>query len=178
MARWTCGEIARVSAHLATFIERPGPEGQPLDPAYIAANDAAMLLLEFASGAQGTIQLSAVAHTADGSQEQHVTLHGAAGTLEVDQRGLGAEVRGARAEEEFETLVLPDRLWEGVDRTLPFGDLFSDIFTKQPVGDRAFIDAILQGQRVTPSLYDGFKVQQVMDAAIASHESGTWVSLL
>jgi predicted dehydrogenase len=178
MARWTCGEIVRVSAHLATFVERPDPEGRSFNPANDAAADAAMLLLEFAKAAQGMIQLSAVAHTADRNQEQHVTLHGAAGTLEVSQTGLGAEVRGARAEEKpFETLAVPDRLWEGVDRTLPFGDLFSAIFCQQAVGDRAFIDAILRGQPVTPSLYDGFKVQQVIDAAIASHERGTWVWL-
>ena len=28
LARWTTGEIARVCAHLNTFVERPGPEGE------------------------------------------------------------------------------------------------------------------------------------------------------
>jgi predicted dehydrogenase len=51
------------------------------------------------------------------------------------------------------------------------------VFHNQSAGDRAFIDAILQGQPMTPSLYDGFKVQQVIDAAIASHQSGRWVSV-
>lgn len=49
LARWLGGDITRVSAHLATFIERPGFDGQPLEP----ANDDGIALLEFASGAHG-----------------------------------------------------------------------------------------------------------------------------
>ena len=43
-----------------------------------------------------------------------------------------------------------------------------EVFSKQSVGDRAFIDAILRNEPVAPSLYDGFKAQEGMDAAIAS----------
>lgn len=89
-ARWQVGEIARVSAQMATLVERPGPEGHPLDP----ANDAA-LLLQFENGAQGVIQVSAVAHVAERDQEQHVVLHGAAGTLEAAVTMTMAELRGA-----------------------------------------------------------------------------------
>ncbi len=51
------------------------------------------------------------------------------------------------------------------------------MFLTQPVGDRLFIDAILQGRQVSPSFYDGLKAQEVMDAAIRSHAQGVWVSL-
>jgi predicted dehydrogenase len=174
MARWTCGEVVQVSAQLSTFVERPGPEGQPLAP----ANDAAMLLLEFESGAQGTIQLSAVAHTADRNQEQYVLLHGASGTLEADYTWMDTQIRGAQQDEaQFEVLPIPDHLLVGVDPNASLTDRFMAVFHNQSAGDRAFIDAILHDHPMTPSLYDGVKVQQVIDAAIASHQSGRWVSV-
>jgi len=39
------------------------------------------------------------------------------------------------------------------------------------------IDAILENRPVNPNFYDGFKAQQVIDAALASHESGCAVSI-
>ena len=174
LARWYVGDVAKVSACLSTFVERPGPEGRPLDP----ANDAAMLNLQFANGAQGTIHLSAVAHVGDRGQEQHVVLYGESGTLEADLSFLGTEIRGLRhGEEQFEVLPVPDRIWGDVDKTAFFWDQLVEVFTRHPVGDRLFIDAILEDRPVTPSFYDGLRAQEVIDAAIASHESGRWVEL-
>jgi hypothetical protein len=45
------------------------------------------------------------------------------------------------------------------------------------VGPRLFVDAILNDYLPTPNFYDGFKVQQVMDAAIKSHATGCWVDV-
>ena len=56
LARWCINDIARVSACLSTFVERPGPEGKALDP----ANDAAILLLDFKNGTQGTIRIKSI----------------------------------------------------------------------------------------------------------------------
>ena len=174
LARWYVGDVARVSAHLGVYVDRPGPEGQPLDP----ANDAAVLLLEFENGAQGMIQMSAVAHVADRAQEQHIVLHGEGGTLEADLSGSGGVIHGARHDEQrFQTLPVPDDLWGDVDRTDFRSSLLSGVFLKQSVADRLFIDAILEGRQVSPSFYDGWKAQEVIDAAIESHEKGAWVSL-
>ena len=172
MARWLVGDVARVSAHLSTFVDWPGPDGGPLDP----ANDAAMLLLEFEGGAQGMIQLCAVARVDDRGQEQHIMLHGEAGTLELDARLMEAEVRGLRqGQERIEMLPVPDELWEGADATQFPGPW--QVFGCQPVGDRLFIDAILEDRPVAPSFYDGLKAQEVIDAAIRSHEEGVRVSV-
>jgi predicted dehydrogenase len=168
-ARWQVGEIACVSAHLATFVERPGAGQQPLDP----ATDAAMLLLEFENGAQGLIQVSAVAHVADREQEQHVSLHGAAGTLEVDVTFTTAEVRGARHDDgQIGALPVPDDLWRDADRSN-----LDSVFVTQPVGDRLFIEAILENRRVAPSFFEGYKAQQVIEAALASQHTGCWVAV-
>ena len=38
-----------------------------------------------------------------------------------------------------------------------------------------FIDAILENKSTTPSFYDGYKAQQVIEAALQAHSSGNWV---
>jgi len=168
LARWYVGDIAKVSANLVTFIQRAGVESQPLDP----ANDSAILALQFANGAQGTIYVSAVA-VGDSLVQDHITLHGEAGTLEADLGFSGVEVRGARSDEDrLKPLLIPDSIWEGVDQSNSW-----EVFNKQSVGDRQFIDAILKDQPISPNFYDGWKVQEVIDAAIESHQSGSWVSL-
>jgi predicted dehydrogenase len=169
LARWFMGDIAHVSGRLATFVEHPGAAGAPLDP----ANDAALLAIEFANGAQGSIQLSAVAHVGDRGQEQHVILHGEEGTLEIDLNFTSAEIRGARYDEErIGTLPVPDGLWGDADRS----DLFALLFANS-AATQQFIDAIAEDRIVAPTFYDGWKVQEVIDAALESHQSGCWVSM-
>jgi predicted dehydrogenase len=169
LARWYVGDIAKVSGHLATFVERPGADGAALEP----ANDAALLAFEFANGAHGTIQVSAVAHVGDRGQEQHVVLHGESGTLEIVYSDLGAEIRGARHDEEhLDILPVPDELWGDADRSDLSALLFED-----STSTRQFIDAIAEDRIVAPTFYDGWKAQEVIDAALESHQSGCWVSL-
>jgi predicted dehydrogenase len=48
---------------------------------------------------------------------------------------------------------------------------------KQSVGNRLFINAILEDRPLDSTFYDGWKVQQVIDAAIASHEQGRWIAV-
>ncbi len=177
LARWYLGDIAQVSAHMAAFVDRPGPDGESLD----AANDAAVLAVEFANGAHGTIQVSAVAYTGEREMEQQIILHGEAGTLEVtvcsEGAEAGAQIRGARHDEPFQILQVPDQLWDGVDRTESFFSQLGNLFLTQPVGGRLFVDAILENRPVAPSFFDGLKAQEVIDAALESHQSGRWVGL-
>jgi predicted dehydrogenase len=165
LARWFVGDIARVSARLNTFVDRPAPDGQPYEPAH----DSAVLAVGFEDGAQGTVHASVVSHVAERGQHNRVTLHGEAGTLELDATFTGGEVRGARTgEERFATLPLPDDLDPATT---------ADADPGHSVGARAFIDAILEDCPVAPSFYDGWRVQQVIDAAFASHEHGRWISI-
>jgi predicted dehydrogenase len=168
LARWYCGDIARVSATLGNYIERPG----------VPANDSAMLLLESASGAQIHIHASAVAHVGPGGLQQKIAIHGEAGTLEADfffGNFSGASemqaIRGVRAgEEQFQPLLIPESIWGEVDHSDPLG-----VFVKQSAGDRYFLDCILADQPVTPSFHDGAAVQAVIDGALRSHKTGAWV---
>lgn len=168
-ARCYIGEIEKVSCSLAVFVERQGPGGQPLDP----ANDSASMLLQFTNGAQGTLQVSGLAHVAERSVLYQYTLHGEAGTLEADLSFAGCEIRGARRDEhKFHALTIPDRLWGESDRNERLG-----VFERDSAGGRAFVDAILEDRPFAPNFYDGWKAQQVIDAAIESDRTGCWVSI-
>jgi predicted dehydrogenase len=169
-ARRYVGDIAKVSGHLATFVQRPGPDGQILD----AANDSAQLAVEFANGAHGSIHVSAVSHQGETS----LALYGEAGSLELVFSFTGAELRGSRSgDEAWQTLKVPDALWHDADRTGSLIEQILDLFKRQPVANRLFIDAILDDRPIDSTFYDGWKAQQVIDAAIASHEQGRWINV-
>jgi predicted dehydrogenase len=173
MARWLVGDITRVSAHLGTFVDRPGVDDGIIDP----ANDSASMLLEFANGTHGTLHVSVVAHLADRIIQQQVKLYGEAGTLEIDYQyggpGVGARIYAARNEDEqFQTLEVPAMYWGDVSPSDPW-----EVFVKQSAGCRAFVDAILADHPVTPNFYDGYKAQQLIDAAMNSHRLAKWISV-
>jgi predicted dehydrogenase len=173
MARWLVGDIKHVSAQSDVFVERPGVDGVPLNP----ANDSVSLLVAFENGAQGFMHASLVAHMGDRFMQQQVKLYGEGGSLEIDIQYEGAEA-GVKLYvardpgEKFQRLEVPASYWGQVDRSDPFA-----VFRQQPVGCRAFVDAILENRQITPNFIDGYKAQQVIEAALRSHASGQRVDI-
>ena len=165
LARWYMGDVVAVQARLASAGEWAGPDGPLAEP----ANNLAFFTLEFASGALATVQISAHAHPTYGWSRHHVALFGDAGTLEADLHR-ASTVYAARPGAEPEELPIPDRLWGAGDRA----DALSVLFT-EPVGPREFVDAIADDRPIEPTFYDGLKTQEVVDAALLSHERGCWV---
>jgi predicted dehydrogenase len=176
LARWLNGDIVRVAAHLANHVQRFHEDGRPVVP----ANDAALLALAFANGSQGLIHTSAVAYTGGRGLDQHIVLYGESGTVEADltfgnfgSGGAQMTVRAAKAPDGlFADLAIPAHIWGDVPH-----DQNDEVFTRMPAGDRYFIDCILHDRPVTPSLWDGVAVQEVIDAAIVSHKTGQWVDV-
>ena len=170
LARWFFGKITTVSASLATFA--PGMESEV--PLSSRANNSAVLSVQFENGAQGILHASGAAHVGDRGQEWQVFLHGEAGTLKARLTFAGGGIEGIRAsQQEYRELPIPDSIWGQADRNQPFIAQRREVFTTQAVGDRLFIDAIVEDRPVFPNFYDGLIVQEVMDAAIESHQRGT-----
>jgi predicted dehydrogenase len=137
-----------------------------------------MALLAFANGAQGVVQVSAVAHIDDPILEQYVALHGEAGSMVAELKiGVGPRLRMGRGDEPFQDVTLPEPYWAGVDRSQPFITQFVPMYAQQPVGCRLFIDAILAGRSEAPTFYEGWKAQQLIDAAVESHAARRWVEV-
>jgi predicted dehydrogenase len=174
LARYLVGDIARVNARLVVNVPRDELNGQPTT----SACDAATVLVEFSNGSRGSIELSAVTRVDDEFLEQQFALHGDAGSV-VSNFGLMSplEVRLSKGDEGFQTLTIPDKYLEGLDISQPIGTQMLSLFTQQPIACRLFIDAILKDQAIEPTFYEGWKVQQVIEAAITSHQSGRWIDV-
>jgi predicted dehydrogenase len=171
LARLAFGEIARVHAHLLSHVDRLDPDGKPYD----AANDSALLTILFRNGAQGTIQVGAVAQVWD----QHVSLCGEAGALDLDfDYDNPFAVRGARrGAEAYQTLPIPEHLLGGIEESCTGFDRIGRIFTEHPVGARLFIDSVVEDRPISPSFADGVKAQAVIEAAFESDRTGCWVDV-
>jgi predicted dehydrogenase len=134
-------------------------------------------LVEFESGSQGFIHASLVAHLGDRFMQQQVKLYGEDGSLEIDVQYQGAQAGvtlyiARDPGEQYEQLQIPASYWGGVDRSDPFA-----VFRQQSVGCRAFVDAILEDRQITPDFLDGYKAQQVIEAALQSGSSGQRVNI-
>jgi predicted dehydrogenase len=173
LARYLVGDIVRVNGRLATHVKRNGVDGQPLDP----ANDAANAWVEFANGAIGSVDVSSVDRTLDvWGNEQRVMLQGEAASIVADVGfSSGVRLQIAKGEGQFEAIAIPERYLTGMDASLPFFDQFLAMMMQQSVGNRLFVDGIVNNTPIVPSLYDGLKAQQIIDAVNASHASGGWV---
>lgn len=173
LAHWFVGDASKISANLSTFVSLASVDEQPLTP----NNDSAFISVQFANQAQGMIQVSSMAHKAEREFQISVELYGENGSLEIDYTVSGnkgaSTLYGARQDEETFTLMeIPEAFLLNLDLNHPF-----DPFIKQSVGARLFIDSILEDKMPSPNFHDGVKVQEVIDATVASHRDGCWISV-
>lgn len=177
MARWFLGEITSISAHVERFVPRgPRPDGSP----YRQAEDAAVILARFESGAQATLQVSAVAWEGTPFGQIHaLDLHGSEGTLHAlndwaatqEVRGVQAGVPGPAA-----MLEIPDDCWLGAPRG-NVHDTYRHIFRRTESMTREWVTAIAERRHVDPDLAVGARVQHLIEACLASDAAGgVWLA--
>ncbi len=175
LAQWLFGDIVSVSASLSKFVDRSGASDLPQD-----VNDSALILAEFANGANGTIHCSTVSRL--GSKIMHqgqvLLLHGSDGTLEVradlwSSSPPTTEIIGYRREgNSTGVLDIPTSFYGDSNKEIAL-----DVFMHNSVGTRLFIDSILNDRAIEPSFEDGYRAERVIDAAFRSHETGSKISL-
>ncbi len=176
LARWFYGEITAVTAIFGHAVARaPRPDGVP----FPAAEDSAMILLEFENGATGSLHVSAVAHEPSAFGQRHeMDLHGSDGTLHVlNDWNTIQRVDGCRAgETALHELPIPDRLY-GTARRDTVGNTYKDTFRQHDHMARGFVTAIATGTGASPDFRDGLAVQRVVDAAGRSSRDGRRVTI-
>ena len=172
MARWYLGEIRGVSARVGTYGVHPGPDGGSMKN---PANDSGAALLDFENGAHGTVQASVVAETGTDGPVIEVSIHGEEGSLQARAaRGHAPRIQGVRRPTDaFAEIPIPAALLRHHDPA----DLAALFRGDEAVGQRLFIAGILDGKPVEPNLYDGYKAQQVIDAALESHRTGRRIAI-
>lgn len=165
VARWLFGEVTHIGAITQAFIERePRPDGSTYEP----TEDSATMTVRFASGAHGTLQVSAVCHEGtDFDQTHHLDAHGSDGTLySLNDWSTVQEVRGLRAGDVGPSAVLPipDDIWNGARRERVH-DTYRDTFRSggAMIGD--FIAAVREGRATEPDFAEGARVQRLLELA-------------
>lgn len=163
IAMWVLGDVATVSAQLGTYFERRNAEGDSVK----AANDSAMLLLQFTRGAQVQLEVSAVNHEVS-RPFARCSVSGEYGSISAGW-AVGVPI--------FSTYLRAGR--ENDDEpTLEETDIdILNYFQSKTRGPRLFIESILDDKPTYPGLYEGYKVQQVIDAALLSHHTGCRVAI-
>lgn len=158
MAIWLLGDVIAVTARLSNYIQHEGANGGQINP----ANDTVSCILEFTNGAQIQIFVTGVALNVKDGNQITVRLHGENGTIQTDFNpayDMLLNTTGQQADGEIEVIH---------SQKLDLETYYRD----EPIGVRYFTDCVLDDKPIIPSLYDGYKVQQLIDAILLSHKSG------
>lgn len=168
LAEWFFGEIVAVNCQLGWMVERPllNPEGEQ----YKQGDDTAMLMLTFASGAQGFVQATTIAYEDTPFGQIHqMELHGSEGTIHsyVDWDKTQT-VSGARVGEgPTKPLTIPEHVWGKVRRDTVH-NTYKDVFRVEGHMIGEWITAVSQNQPADPDFIAGAHIQRVIDAALES----------
>lgn len=171
--QWTMNaDVSEVSCMLATQVaERPDKATGSTRP--VTTDDEAKLMFRFTDsnltrGTTGTALLSVVE---SGEYENTLAIYGTTGALKVEESGeLWHSPAGSAAWRPVE--VDPDELAPGMRDSS-----WSRGFT---AFSRAIVKALQEGQKFiegAATFDDGHRIQQVIDAARASNESGRWMTV-
>lgn len=179
LMRHLCGEVARVSARCKTFIpQRPTRDG---GTAAVAVDDVALLQVETADGALGTIEASRLATGTN--DELTFDVHGDQGALRFslmdpnwlyayDRREPGGDYGGRRGFKAIETVQRYPK-----PAALP-GPKCAVGWTRGHIAClHHFATCVVEGRPAAPSFHDGLAVQRIMAAAYESSDAGTWVDV-
>lgn len=150
---WFCGPLAGLSARLGGL---PGDD---------TLQTTVAMALGFANGAPGSLSMSCASYLGSGHR---IEFYGEDGTLVLENRGIdymrGFELLHARRPAAALARVPVD---DPADARYPDGRI-------APVSRlvKGFLDAIERGNPPKPGFAEGYRVQQLIDAAQRSHRDG------
>ena len=160
--RWWFGEVTSVAGAVSTLVKRRRVAGSS-QMATVDADDNYAVMMRFASGAIGTIHVTA---TAAFEGDEDLFLSGSDGTLQVRDGLLWGAQRGDRELREVE-------IAEELDDDLPAFDHFLTAPTVRLL--KEWVRAIQTGEPASPSFADGVKVQELLDGVARSSHQGRWI---
>lgn len=189
LARFLVGEIERVSAMTARFVEeRPLPgagaatfsagSGGSGDTGTVTVEDAAFVLAEFDNGALGSIETS---RFAPGRKNQHTfEIYGSEGSIAFDlERMNELQVYSRRDPEHvqgFRTVIATESVHPYVSAWWPPGHIIGyEHGFHHAVAD--FVRAVVDGSAIAPTFTDGLRETLVLEAALAAARSGQRVEV-
>ncbi|HLT00880.1 MAG TPA: Gfo/Idh/MocA family oxidoreductase [Geminicoccaceae bacterium] len=175
LARCLAGEIEGVCAASRTHFTRRPRAGRPGETAPVDVDEVTDLLVEFESGATGTLQTSWLA----GGHKMDIgfAVHGTRGSIEFTSEE-PTEVRlyktsDPASESGFRAIPVgpahpgAELFWPVPGMALGFGDGFI-------IAVRDLLRAVAEGRPAAPDFLDGLRANEVIAAAQASVATRTW----
>ncbi len=183
LTRYVTGdEFAAVSAHSLTVLHNEQGIDAVIrteDPRAGARNDdSCAFLSEFRSGAQGIFHTSWIAYQGAYRQHQELEIYGTEGRIHFTANHCGTMVRGMRNGEDTRwKLLLTDNITLPQE-TADDEDWFRPGRKTESNTTYRWLEAIRTGASgVSPSLDDGYRAQQVIDAVIQASAERRWVDI-
>ncbi len=182
LTRFLLGDFKKVFSRLDIFTKERPLAGKPDTMGQVDTEDLALLLFELENGATGTMEATKVANGTN--DEVRFEVHGQKGALRFnsmqpnylevyDARDAGAPIGGQRGFKAIETVQRYPQ------PAVPFpGPKFSIGWIRYHMGSAFdFLNNIAQKKQPEADMYAGYKVQEVMEAAVISDQKGRWVDL-
>lgn len=188
LARYLVGEVSTVSAMLQTiFKERPLPGADAgtfkagtgaADKGEVTVDDAAFMVVEFVNGALGSFEASRFANGR--KNYNYFEIYGSKGSLIFDLERMNElqylNLEDPADEQGFRTIMVTNATHPYVSAWWPPGHIIGyEHGFVHAVYD--FLKAMENKTSITPNLYDGMKIMQVLEAGIKSSETGKQVKV-
>ncbi len=182
LLRYLLGEYESVYASLETFIKKRPRIDNPQEKADVKVDDLALLQIRMENGAIGTVEASRIATGTN--DELRIEIHGTQGAVYFnhmdpnwlyvyDNREKDAPFGGNRGFKKIEAVQRYPK-----PAVLP-GPKFAIGWMRYHIQSQyEFITSITEDSPNAPSLIDGYKVQEIMEAAHLSSQTKSWVRLV
>ncbi|MDD3777608.1 MAG: Gfo/Idh/MocA family oxidoreductase [Actinomycetota bacterium] len=182
ITRFLLGDFKKVFSKLDIFVKERPIGGNTEGVCRVDTEDLALMLFELENGVSGTLEASKVANGTN--DEIRFEIHGDKGAirfnsmqpnyLEVyDNRNQGEPIGGFRGFTAIETV----QRYPKPATQFP-GPKFAIGWIRYHMGSAFdFLNNIAQNQQPEADMYAGYKVQEVMEAAMISNSRNTWVDL-
>jgi predicted dehydrogenase len=176
-ARFLVGEIEAVSAAQEIFVKERPIAGKSIT-GKVTADDALFFLARFRNGALGTFMAT---RFATGRKNYlRLEIFGSKGALLFNLERMNELEYYSRddgeSEQGFRTILVTDSVHDYIGAWWPPGHIIGWEHTFiHEVKD--LIEGIAAKESVTPDFYDGWRCQQVLDAAVLSSLENRWVSV-
>lgn len=178
IARYLLGDVRSVCGNFATYIkERPTPEG---GSGAVTVDDCAQVLMQFANGAQGMLEVTKLAR---GNKNNFgFEVNGSKGSIRFyferlnelqyyagDDPGPVSGFRIIHASDSVQHDYMHG-YWPAAAHSIGYGEAFIHIV-------KDFLEALDSGAPMSPDFVDGLRVQEIMEAVGTSVQDRGWVDV-
>jgi predicted dehydrogenase len=176
LARFLVGEMTAVTAAQETFIkERKKPDSSM---GKVTVDDALSFMTRFENGAMGNF--TATRFATGRKNFLRMEIFGSEGSIYFNLERLNELDFFSRNDEEgmqgFRNIVVTEKSHPYLNKWWPPGHILGWEHTFiHEIGD--LLSAINKGEGVKPDFWDGYRCQQILDAAWVSSENNKWVDI-